>query len=158
MEFDHCPDVRLAAPEDFWGVVELIKDAGKEDAQHPVNPEKVVAMLSRYYEKQGVLLAVIGEIGKPVAYCLSLLDPIWYSDDWQILELSLFVSKDHRKSTYAKQLMGFMKAASEGLGLDLTIGVLSNERTEAKIRLYKRQYRQAGAYFSYHPSSAEANT
>jgi GNAT superfamily N-acetyltransferase len=80
-----------------------------------------------------------------------VIDPIWYSDDWQLLELSLFVHPDHRKTTFAKQLMQFMKAASEGLKLDLTIGVFSNSRTEAKIRLYQRQFPQVGAYFCFRP-------
>jgi hypothetical protein len=83
-----------------------------------------------------------------------IVDEIWYSPDYQLLELSLFVAPDHRKSTLAKQLMAFSKAASEGLKLDLTIGVLSNDRTAAKVRLYQRQFQTAGAYFLYRPQSA----
>jgi len=88
-----------------------------------------------------------------------VLDEIWYAKPgtMQLLELSLFVHPDYRRSERAKQLMQFSKQASEGLSLDLTIGVFSNSRTEAKIRLYQRQFRQVGAYFMYRPSSAEAN-
>jgi hypothetical protein len=51
--------------------------------------------------------------------------------------------------------MNFMKQASEGLSIDLTIGVFHNERTDAKIRLYRRQFgNQIGAYFCYSPSAA----
>lgn len=157
-DFTNCPDVRLAVPEDFQGILDLMRIACAEDAQHPMNEEKVVNMLMRYYDKQGVLLAVIGEIGEPVAYVLSVVDFLWYSDAAQLLELSLFVSPDHRKSTYAKQLMQFAKQAAEGLSLDLTIGVFHNQRTDAKIRLYRRQFgNQIGAYFCYTPSSAESN-
>jgi hypothetical protein len=158
MDFDGCPDVRLAVPEDLPGLLELMRVACREDAQHEMDEQKVLAMLMRHYNKQGAMLAVIGEIGEPVAYCLSVLDELWYSREWQLLELSLFVSPLHRKSTYAKQLMQFMKSASEGLKLDLTIGVFSNARTEAKIRLYQRQFPQVGAYFCFRPavSNAEA--
>ena len=154
LTFDDCPDVRLALPEDFQGIISLMKKAAAEDSQHCVNDEKVIAMVMRYYNQQGALLAVIGDIGQPVAYVLSVIDFIWYSDDAQLLELSLFVDENHRKSTYAKQLMIFAKKAAEGLSLDLTIGVFHNQRTDAKIRLYRRQFgEQIGAYFMYRPQA-----
>jgi GNAT superfamily N-acetyltransferase len=130
--------------------------ACSEDAQHEMDETKVVHMLMRYYNQQGAMIAVIGDIGEPVAYCLSVLDELWYTNSWQLLELSLFVHPDYRKSDRAKQLMNFMKQASEGLKLDLTIGVFSNARTEAKIRLYQRQFPQVGAYFCFRPSTNNA--
>jgi len=154
VSFEDCPDVRLAVPEDFFGTMELMKIACSENGQYPINIEKVTAMLLRYYNKQGVLLVVIGEIGKPVAYVLSAIDTIWYSDSAHLFELSLFVHPDHRKSTYAKQLMSFSKKASDGLSLDLVIGVFHNQRTDSKIKLYRRQFGdQAGAYFLYRPNA-----
>ena len=153
-DFSDCPDVRLAVPEDLPAIMELMRSACREDAQHEMNEAKVLTVVMRYYNKQGAMLAVIGEVGNPIAYCLSVIDPVWYSDEWQLLELSLYVSEAHRKSTYAKQLMRFMKQASEGLKLDLTIGVFSHERTEAKIRLYARQFPQVGAYFCYRPQES----
>lgn len=156
MDFNECPDVRLAVPEDFGAILDLMRLACAEDAQHPINEEKVIDMLMRYYNQQGALLAVIGDVGFPVAYVLSVIDFVWYSDAAQLLELSLFVHLDHRKSTYAKQLMIFAKKAAEGLSLDLTIGVFHNQRTDAKIRLYRRQFGdQIGAYFCFRPSAAQ---
>ena len=67
------------------------------------------------------------------------------------------VHPDHRKSDKAKQLMQFSKTASEGLSLDLTISVLSTDRTAAKVRLYQRQFENAGAFFLYRPASADTN-
>lgn len=156
MDFTDCADVRLAVPEDLPKVLSLMEMACAEDAQHPINKEKVLSVVLRHYDKQGAMLAVIGEVGDPVAYVLSVIDPVWYSDAFQLLELSLFVHPEHRKTTHAKHLMSFMKTASEGLSLDLTIGVFHNERTEAKIRLYRRQFGpQIGAYFMFHPAAAE---
>lgn len=153
-DFDNCKDVRLATVEDVPNLMDLMRTACGEDGQHPIDEEKVFAMVQRYLHKGGALIVVIGEVGKPVAYLLMVVDQIWYSTDYQLLELSLFVHPDHRRSDYAKQLMAFSKQASEGLDLDLTIGVLSNERTEAKVRLYKRQFKQVGAFFVYHPSQS----
>lgn len=156
-DFSGCPDVRLAVPEDMDCLLELMRVACREDAQHEMDEERVIQMLGRYYNKQGAIIAVIGEVGSPEAYLLMVLDEIWYAKPgtMQLLELSLFVHPDYRKSDRAKQLMQFSKQASEGLALDLTIGVFSNSRTEAKIRLYQRQFKTAGAYFMYRPSSAE---
>ncbi len=156
MNFNNCPDVRLAVVEDIPAIMDLMRVACAEDAQHPMDEIKVFNMIRRYFDQQGALLAVIGEPASPVAYILMVVDEIWYSPDSQLLELSLFVHPDHRRSNYAKQLMAFSKQASEGLSLDLTIGVLSNERTAAKVRLYQRQFRTAGAYFVYHPQQANA--
>lgn len=158
-DFSGCPDVRLAVPQDLPGLLELMRVACREDAQHEMDEERVLNMLRRYYEKQGAIIAVIGPEGAPEAYILMVMDDIWYAKPGtlQLLELSLFVHPDYRKSDRAKQLMQFSKQASEGLSVDLTIGVFSNKRTEAKIRLYQRQYKQVGAYFMYHPSSAEQN-
>jgi GNAT superfamily N-acetyltransferase len=158
VDFSSCEDVRLAEPEDLPAILQLMRIACREDAQHEMDEENVLRMVMRHYDKHGAMLAVIGEPGMPVAYCLSILDQIWYAapGTMQLLELSLFVHPDHRRSNYAKQLMQFMKKASEGLKLDLTIGVFSNERTQAKIRLYQRQFDQVGAYFCYHPQHANA--
>jgi GNAT superfamily N-acetyltransferase len=155
ISFDDCPDIRLAEIEDIPSLMALTQLASDEDAQHPYDAEKVWNVVRRHYDKTGGLVAVAGPKNEPVrGYLIMIVDEIWYSPDYQLLELSLFVAPDHRKSTLAKQLMAFSKAASEGLKLDLTIGVLSTERTEAKVKLYKRQFKTAGAYFVYRPQSA----
>jgi N-acetylglutamate synthase-like GNAT family acetyltransferase len=159
VDFSDCDDVRLAELQDIPGIIELMRTACKEDAQHPMDEEKVFFQIRRHFEKSGAMLAVIGEIGEPVAYLLCIIDEIWYAPPgtYQLLELSLFVHPDHRKSTYAKQLMKFSKKSSEALKLDLTIGVYSTERTAAKVKLYSRQFETVGAYFRYRPASAESN-
>ena len=153
-DFKNCKDVRLASSEDVDGLMDLLRLACAEDGQHPLDESKLVNVIEGYFRKAGVLIVVIGEVGHPVAYLLMVIDQVWYSNDYQLLELSLFVHPDHRRSDYAKQLMAFSKQASDGLDLNLTIGVLSNERTAAKVRLYQRQFNQAGAFFTYHPSQS----
>lgn len=156
MDFADCPDIRLAEVEDIPSLMALTKLAADEDAQHPYDSDKVFNVIRRHYEKTGGLVAVVGPKGEPIkGYLIMIIDEIWYSPDYQLLELSLFVDPDYRKSTYAKQLMAFSKQASDGLNLDLTIGVLSNERTAAKVRLYQRQFNKVGAYFMYRPQAAE---
>ena len=154
MEFTKCSDVRLAELDDLPNLMAITKTACEEDGQHSYDPEKVLNMLRRYFDKAGGLVAVIGEKGKPLkGYLIMIIDEVWYSKETQLLELSLFVHPDHRKSTYARQLMEFSKQASNGLKMDLTIGVMSTSRTEAKVRLYQRQFPQVGCYFVYRPQA-----
>lgn len=152
-DFSSCPDVRLAVPSDEERLLELMRVACEEDAQHPINIEKVRDVVRLHFERRGGLVGVVGD-DELKGYVLMAVVPVWYSDDYQLQEFSLFVAPDHRKSTYAKQLMAFAKQASEGLKLDLMIGVLSTARTEAKVRLYQRQFQQSGAFFTYRPSEA----
>lgn len=156
MNFKDCPDVRLAEPEDFPFLMEIAERACTEESPYSFCEEKVYWMFRRHFDKQGGLVAVIGEKGQPLkGYLLMVIDGIWFSLDNQLLELSLYIHPDFRKSNYAKQLMAFSKQASDGLQLNLTIGVFSTVRTDAKVRLYKRQFTPVGAFFKYTPSPAE---
>lgn len=159
MDFKDCPDVRLAEPEDFPSLMELCKQACTEESPYTFCEEKVYWMLRRHFDKQGGVIAVIGEKGEPLkGYLFMIVDGIWFSLDSQLLELSLYIHPDHRKSSYAKQLMAFSKQASDGLQLNLTIGVFSTVRTDAKVRLYKRQFTPVGAFFKYTPPSVGEQT
>ena len=89
-DFKDCKDVRLAVEEDIPQLMDLMRTACMEDGQHPIDEEKVFGMICRYFHKAGAMIAVIGEVGKPVAYLLMVIDQIWYSTDHQLLELSLF--------------------------------------------------------------------
>ena len=157
VSFDGCPDVRLAVPEDIPVLMELLRAGCAEDSNHTIDEDKIFDMVRRYFEKGGAVIAVIGEIGEPVAVLLMIVDQIWYSPDYQIYQLLLYVHPDYRKSDKAKQLIQFSKTTSEGLSLDLTAGALSTEKTAAKIRLFQRQFQSTGAYFRYVPVSAESN-
>lgn len=75
---------------------------------------------------------------------------LWYSDQWVLEELFSYVPPEFRRSDYAKDLIDFAKKQADELSLKLMIGILSNERTEAKVRLYTRKLGPpAGAYFVY---------
>lgn len=153
--FDHCRDVRFGEVEDTEQIFRLMTLAHGEAGEHSMNEEKVRARIHYAVSKQGSVIGVIGERGDKLrGYVLLLVDPIWYSSEYQLLELSNFVHPDHRRSDYAKQLIRFSRACAEDLGIDLMMGIISNNRTEAKIRLYRRQIPYAGAFFTYHPNGA----
>jgi hypothetical protein len=77
---------------------------------------------------------------------------MWYSDAQVLEEKAIFIHPDYRsaKGGRARRLCEFSKRAADGLGIPLIIGVLSNHRTEAKVRLYERQFgKPSGAFFLY---------
>lgn len=148
-----CSDVRVAIPVDAPAIFDLMMLAHDEAGEHVVCPEKVVARIWEAVNRNGSLIGVVGDPGKALCgYVFMVLDEVWYSTNMQILELSNFVHPDHRRSNYAKQLIAFSKKCADGLGLDLTMGVMSNARTEAKCRLYQRQLTPVGQFFVYKPN------
>jgi len=157
--FDTCPDVRFAVPEDEQAMFDLGVLAHAESAQHTMDPDKVHAALNAMACRRGAMAGVIGPVGGPLkGMVLMVLDNVWYSTEFQLLELTNCVHPDHRKSNYAKQLISFGKRCADNLGIDLMIGVVSNERTAAKVRLYQRQLPPVGAYFCYRPGQEKEGT
>lgn len=141
--------VRLAQPEDEAGIVELCVLLHEENGLFPLSEAKTRALVKRAIDRQGGIIGVIGDPGVPVAGIQLALDQMYYSDAWFLCEGFNFVRPDHRKSDYAAKLIGYAKMCADKMGLPLMMGILSNHRTEQKIRLYERQLEKAGAYFVY---------
>ena len=59
---------------------------------------------------------------------------------------------------FRSKLCEFAKAAAEMLDMPLLIGVLSNERTEGKVKLYERIFgKPAGAYWLLNAETGVTN-
>jgi hypothetical protein len=151
--------VRLATPEDEDALLDLAIRAWHENGIMDVNPEKMRGMIKpALYLWQG-LCGIIGERGKPIEGAVLLrMSQMWYSDDWILEEKAVFVDPNFRHKAerssqsvgHARRLVEFSKQVSDSLNVPLVIGVLSNTRTKAKVRLYERQFGEpAGAFFLY---------
>lgn len=139
----------MATLEDRQPLWELMTMLHGENGLFSISPTKVDQMLDRYYNRERALIGVIGDVGEPVASIyLEITQPV-YSEDWILVEQFNFVHPDHRRSTYAKQLVAYAKRCSDELKLPLMVGVLSNKRTEAKMVLYDKWLQRAGGYFVY---------
>lgn len=148
--------VRIATPRDEAGIMKLCVELHAENGQHSFSEPKVRAMVRIALEGKGGILGVIGPSDDIQGCILMLLDPVWYSDEFQLLELFNFVRSDARRSTHANSLIDFGKRCADETGLELTIGIMSNIKTEAKERLYQRRLTKAGTFYIYRPSSARA--
>lgn len=94
------------------------------------------------------IIAVIGD-GRRIEGSVCLIATrLWYANYWWLEDRWCFVLPEYRKSDNSKQLLLFAKWLAADMGLPLMMSLLSNKRTEAKIRLFERELGpKAGAFF-----------
>ena len=146
--------VREGVVEDFNELMRLAIDATRENAF--VEPDTMMLaehMYAALTRQMGVAGVIGGGPGEPLEGAIVLrVGPVWYSKSPIIEEKAIYVSPEFRsaKGGRARKLAEWAKGVSDNLGIPLSIGVLSNTRTEAKIRLYERVFgAPAGVYFLY---------
>lgn len=144
--------VRTAVPEDEESIMELCHLVNKENGVFAMNDQKVRDLVRACLYLHGGIAGVIGSKNKIEGMVLLRISNYWYSDATFLEEMCVYVHPDFRaaKGGRARKLIEFAKKASEKLELPLMIGILSNSRTDAKTRLYERQFgAPAGAFFLY---------
>jgi len=146
-------DVRIGTPEDVHDIMELALSACDENGFVDPNPQRLLAEIWPALNLDRGMVGIIGEDGKkPEAAVLLRIGTMWYSDADVLEEKAIFVHPEYRsaKGGRARRLCEFSKQVADKLGIPLIIGVLSNHRTEAKVRLYERQFgKPSGAFFLY---------
>ena len=145
--------VRIGTPDDVDGVMELALSACDENGFVSPNPKKLVQEIWPALNLDRGLLGIIGNTGEKLQGAVLLrVGSMWYSDDEVLEEKAIFIDPKYRsaKGGRARRLCEFSKHVADNLGMPLIIGVLSNHRTEAKVRLYERQFgKPSGAFFLY---------
>lgn len=145
--------IRLADEHDEFEIFKLCALMHEEQPYHPLSWDKVCPMVRMATRRERGIIGVIGERHDVKAAVFLLLDPIWYSEDWQLLEFFNYVRPDARRSNYAKDLIRYAKRCAEDLKVDLTMGIFSNVRTEAKCRLYRREMTKFGEFYCFRPAA-----
>jgi len=144
--------VRIAGPEDSPDVHAFLKLMHEENGLFEWDDEKTRDFIERSTShRYGVIGIIEGDEGLEGMICL-IPDQLWYSTDWFLNEVFNFVHPDFRRSTRAKDLIAFAKNISDEMQLPLVLGIVSNYRTEAKVKLYERHFPKAGAFFLYNNS------
>jgi hypothetical protein len=144
--------VRTAEPDDEDSLIKLAHIVGIENGLFAMNEEKVRNILRPLLYLSGGIIGVIGRKNELEGAIVLRISQNWYSDASFLEEMCVFVHPDYRaaKGGRARKLVEFAKKVSEKLEMPLMIGVLSNSRTDAKTRLYERQFGSpAGAFFLY---------
>lgn len=144
-------EVRTGTPEDIYLMMDLALAACEENGLSRPNPQKLAAEIWSSLNLHYGIIGIIGDYGKPLeAAVLLRVENQWYSDDLVMNERAVFVAEPFRqaKGGRASKLLDFATTAASTLGLPLMIGILSNQRTEGKVRTYERKLgAAAGAYW-----------
>lgn len=144
--------VRIGTPEDVDDIMHLALSACEENGFVEPNPAKLLQEIWHGLNLERGVVGVIGDRGKPEGAVLLRIGSMWYSDHEVLEEKAIFIHPDYRsaKGGRARRLCEFSKQVADSLGIPLIIGVLSNNRTKAKVRLYERQFGEpSGAFFLY---------
>ena len=145
--------VRVATPEDFDGVMRLASQVSMENGLFAPTLEMVAGEIWAALHGDHGIVGVIGNTGEQLeGFVLLRVGNTWYSQEEIIEEKTVFVSKKFRsaKGGRARKLCEFSKKVADQLGLPLLIGILSNQRTQGKVEMYKRVFGDpAGAFFLY---------
>jgi GNAT superfamily N-acetyltransferase len=126
---------------------------------HEVFQENGLMELDESLIREGALAAIrgeesvigcIGPVGALEAAIHLSMRRFWYTSDAHLEELWAFVRPQFRRSKNAQALIEFAKALAVELKRPLLIGVLSSQKTEAKVKLYQRKLgAPKGAYFLF---------
>lgn len=151
--------VRVGTPEDLDEIMKIAMVAVEENGFLNPNPGKLAAEIWPALHQDHGIVGVIGEPGGLIEACVLLrIGQMWYSDTLVVEERAVFTHPEYRsaKGGRARKLCEFSKKVADDLGIPLIIGVLSNHRTEAKVRLYERQFgKPTGAFFLYGARTGE---
>lgn len=145
--------IRLGTPDDVHKMMDLALSACEENGFVNPNPQKLLGEIwSALNLDNGIIGIIEGEDGTFEGAVLLRIGGMWYSDSQVLEERAIFINPEFRsaKGGRARRLCQFSKQAADTLGIPLIIGVLSHHRTEAKVRLYERQFgKPSGAFFLY---------
>jgi hypothetical protein len=147
------PDVRVGTPEDVDAVMEIAMSASMENGFVDPNPRRLLGEIWPALNLEKGLVGIIGNPNEKAEGAVLLrVGQMWYSDQEVLEEKAIFIHPDYRsaKGGRARRLCDFSKQVADSLSMPLIIGVLSNQRTEAKVRMYERQFgKPSGAFFLY---------
>ncbi len=153
--------IRIGTPDDLDEVMAAAQAAIAEIGLVSPDPVKVLEDVWPALNQQAGIVGIIQKAGGPVEGGVLLrMGKMWYSNQDVLEERCVFIKPEYRntKGGRARKLVEFSKGVAESLGIPLLIGVMSNVRTEAKVRLYERQFgKPQGAVFLYnlHPPVQE---
>ena len=157
--------VRVANIDDRSEIWRLFLQSHRENGIFPLAPEKVDFFLTRALAPEYIqpddtnTRGIVGVIGGPnalEAMAFIVIGSFWYSDQKHLEDFTVYVDPEYRHSNHAKVLIEWMKTQARLAGLPLLAGIMSNSRTEAKCRLYRRSMQKVGELFLEMPNTVNS--
>lgn len=150
---DENLEIRLASVADMDEVMRLAIAAAQENGFLNASAALLAKEIWPALNQDHGLCPVIGPPGGAIeGLALLRIGAMWYSEATVVEEKAIFVYPEFRSARggRARRLCEFSKHVADSLGVPLLIGILSNTRTEGKVRMYKRIFGEpAGAFFLY---------
>lgn len=132
--------IRFARPDELEQLIVLCRELAVENAIGPMKENLVRDLISACVHRKGGFIGVIGDEGRIEGAMCLVFNHLWYNDDlWWVEDKFHFVHPDYRTSNNASELLDWAVWWRRQLQIPLMMGVVSNERTAAKIRLYERK-------------------
>jgi len=156
--------IRKATPFDAPEIWRLFLQLHRENGLFTIAPFKVTEFMDRALHSERIpsydtgpraQIGVIGPQGRLEAVVFVLIAQFWYSSEYHLEELLVYVDPECRKSRHAIACISWMKSLSDELEIPLLTGIISKERTAAKIRLYDRMLPRIGAFYFYGSTDME---
>lgn len=141
--------VRFATLADKDELMDLCRNLAEENAICSMHDNLVEDMLDGVLRQRTGFVGVIGEPGRIEGAICLMWSSMWYNNSfWWLEDRFVHVLPAYRASNNATDLLEWSLWWSESLQIPLMLGIVSNERTKAKIRLYERKLGpQSGALF-----------
>ena len=150
--------VRVGMPDDFPALMDLLFCIHKENGLGPMDSDRVADYARRGLARDRSIVGIAEDEGKLAGSVSLFVSRWWYAPEHvsHLEDLWNYVHPDFRRRPVARPLIEFAKTAANSLKMPLLMGVLSGERTAAKLRLYERQLPQLGGLFYYDPDTKGA--
>lgn len=144
--------IRVANENDADEIMEMAREIHGENGVFRLSEEKIRTLLdgalSGPVETRRGVCGVIGASGTVESSIFLEFGVPYYSEDVGVFELWNYVRPEYRRTNNCNDQIAWARYVRAQFDLPLVIGCLSNQRTQAKIRLYSRQLGPpAGAFF-----------
>jgi len=149
--------VRIGRPSDFPLMMDFMGQMHAENGMASMAPELVAESLRRGLARDRAIIGIVDDGDRVAASVGLFVGRWWYSHDFHLEDFWNYVGQDYRRHHMARPLIEFAKGCSESLGVPLLMGVTSDTRAAAKVRLYERQLPFVGATFRYVPGVKEVS-
>jgi hypothetical protein len=150
---DKSFSVLIAKQEHIELVLPLVLLSLKETGLFEVNESKVRNYVINALLGRGSICGIVLGNDKSVqGFVLLDISETWYSNEKVLAEREVFVHPDFRgsKGGRARALCELAKKIANSLSIPLYVGLESEGKTDAKVRLYERQFgKPTGSLFLY---------
>ena len=136
--------IRTAERADFALVMDLLESMANDNALFSVDWKKVAWIVADLIDnpKAHIFLSFEGAVCTG-SFAVEQSTP-WYSNDKILDECWIFVRPEYRKSRTIFRLLKAVKNLSEELALPVVVNVVTPNRSDSKVKLFKRYFKLVG--------------